>query len=79
MKGDARKALMAIRGSLYLKFHPMGKAKAIADCLENLFTAHDMHDENHEERVVARFQALLQSADNNSPENLRPCDVQKLT
>jgi hypothetical protein len=38
---------------------------AIADCLENQFTHNDLYDENHERRVKAREQALLEVADNN--------------
>jgi hypothetical protein len=38
------------------------KANAIADCLENQFTPHDLFDENHERRVEARVQALLEAA-----------------
>jgi hypothetical protein len=41
------------------KFHPSEKAKAIADCLYNQFTPHDLFDENYERRAEARVQALL--------------------
>jgi hypothetical protein len=47
------------------KYHPEEKANAIVDCLENQFTPHDMCDENHEQRVEAKVQALLEAADNN--------------
>jgi hypothetical protein len=36
----------ALHGSLDLKLLPLDKAKAIADCLENQFTPHDLCDEN---------------------------------
>jgi hypothetical protein len=35
MKRDGPKALIAIRGPLGFTFHPLEKANAIADCLEN--------------------------------------------
>jgi hypothetical protein len=41
------KAPTAIRGPSGLKFHPSGKAMAIADSLENKFTPHDLSDENY--------------------------------
>jgi hypothetical protein len=59
-KEGGPKASAAIHGPLGLKFHPLEKANATVDCLENLFTPHDMCDENHERRVVARAQALLE-------------------
>jgi hypothetical protein len=37
-----------ISGPLGLKFLPLEKASAVADCLENQFTPHDFCDENHE-------------------------------
>jgi hypothetical protein len=69
---------MAIHGSSDLKFHPLEKANAIADYLEYLFTPHDLCDENHERRVDARVQALLETVDDSPPERVRPCDVQKI-
>jgi hypothetical protein len=68
----------AIHGLLGLKYHPEDKANAIADCLESQFTPHDLCDGNHEWRVEARVQALLEAADNNPPQRKRPCDLQKL-
>jgi hypothetical protein len=38
MKRDGPKAPTAIRGSFGPTFHPLGKANAIANCLENQFT-----------------------------------------
>jgi hypothetical protein len=48
------------------------KAKAIADCLENQFTPHDLCEENHERRVEARVQALLEAVDSDPLERIRP-------
>jgi hypothetical protein len=56
----------------------MDKSKAIADCLENQFTPHDLFDENHEQRVDAGVQAMLQAEDTDPPpEKIRPCDLLK--
>jgi hypothetical protein len=68
----------AIHGAPGHKFHPRDKANAIADCLENRFTPHDLCDENHERRVEARVQSLLEAEENNAPEKIRPCDLLKL-
>jgi hypothetical protein len=35
-------------------------------------------DENHEGQVEARIQALQEAADNDPPERIRPCNLQKL-
>jgi hypothetical protein len=48
---DGPRAPTAIHGLLALKSHPEDKANAIADCLGNQFTPHDLCDENHERRV----------------------------
>jgi hypothetical protein len=61
---DRPKTPTAINGRLCLKFYPSGKAKAIADCLENQFTPHDSRDKDHKRRVEARVQALLKATDN---------------
>jgi hypothetical protein len=78
MKRDAPRAPTAIHGSSGLKFHPLEKANAIADCLENQFAPHDLCDYNHERWVEARVQALLETVENSPPERERPCDLQKL-
>jgi hypothetical protein len=44
LKGEAPKTPTTIHGSSDLKFHPLEKANAIADYLENLFTPHDLCD-----------------------------------
>jgi hypothetical protein len=68
----------AIHGLLGLKYHPVGKANTIADRLENQVTPHDLCEGNHERRVEARVQALLEAVDSDVPERIRPCDLQKL-
>jgi hypothetical protein len=80
MKRDGAKEPTAIHGSLGLTFHPLEKANAIADCLENQLTPHDLCDESHKRQVEARVQTLLEAVDNNppSPERIRSCDLQKL-
>jgi hypothetical protein len=45
---------------------------------KNQFTPHDLCDENHERRVEAGVQALLETVDKNPTQRIRPCDVQKL-
>jgi hypothetical protein len=67
---DGPRAPTAIHCLLGLKYHPEDKANAIADCLENQFTPLDLCDENHEKRVEARVQALLEAADNNPHKEL---------
>jgi hypothetical protein len=66
LKRDGPKAPTAIHGSSGLKFHPLEKA----NYLENLFTHHDLCEENHEWRVEARVQALLEAVDDNPPEKV---------
>jgi ATP-dependent exoDNAse (exonuclease V) beta subunit len=78
LKRDGSRVPTAIHGPSDLKFHPSEKANAIADCLENQFTHHDLCDENHEQQVEATVQALLEAADNKPPERIRLCDLQKL-
>jgi hypothetical protein len=78
LKRYGPRAPTAIHGTSGLKFLPTEKVNAIADCLEIQFTPHELCDENHERRVKAKVQALLKSVDQNPPERIRPCDVQKL-
>jgi hypothetical protein len=75
---DGPRAPAAIHGASGLKFHPMDRANAIADTLENQFTPHDLCDENHERWVEARVQALLEAADSDPCEKIRLCDLPKL-
>jgi hypothetical protein len=65
-------------GPFGLTFHSVDKANATADCLENQFTLQDLGVENHKRQVEARVQTLLEAIGNNSPERIRPCDLQKL-
>jgi hypothetical protein len=78
MKRDGPKAPTVIRGPLGFIFYPLEKATATADCMEKQFTSHDLCDENHKRRVETSVQALLETAENNPPERIRPCDQQKL-
>jgi hypothetical protein len=78
MKRDGSKAPTAVRGPLEITYHPNEKANAIADCLENNFTSHDLCDENHERRAETRVQVLLPSVDDTPSEKLRLCDIQEL-
>jgi hypothetical protein len=78
MKRSGPKEPTAIHGPFGLTFHLLEKANAIADCLENQFKPHDPCYENHKRQVKARVQTLLEAVDNNSPESIRPCDLQKL-
>jgi hypothetical protein len=59
-----------IHGLLGLKYRPVDKAKATADCLEKQFTSHDLCKENHEWQVEDRVQALLEGADSDSLERI---------
>jgi len=63
---------------LGLKFCPLEKANTIVDCLENQFPPHDLCEENHEQQVEACVQALSKATDHSLPEEVRPCDIQKL-
>jgi hypothetical protein len=78
LKRDGPRALTAIHGTSGLKFLPAEKANAIADFLEIQYTTHELYDENHERRVEAKVQALLETAEQNPPQRIRPCDLQKL-
>jgi hypothetical protein len=75
---DGSRAPTTIQRPLGLNFHPQDKANAIADCLQNQFTPHDLCDENHERRVEARVQAMLEAEGNEAPQRIRPCDLRKL-
>jgi hypothetical protein len=78
LKRDGPRERTAIHGPLGLKFLPLEKANVIAGCLENQFTPHELCDENHEWRVKARVQVLMEAVDNNPPERIRSCDLHKL-
>jgi hypothetical protein len=72
------KAPTAVHGYSGLKFRPYEKANAIADCLENRFTHHDLCDERHERRVETTLQDVLETEYTAPLEKLRPCDLKKL-
>jgi hypothetical protein len=59
-------------------FHLLENSNTIADCLGIQFTLHDLCDENHKRQVEARVQTLFKAVDNNSPEKIWLCDLQKL-
>jgi hypothetical protein len=46
--------------------------------LENQFTLHGLCDENHKGQVEATVRTLLDTIENNSPERIRPRELQKL-
>jgi hypothetical protein len=78
LKRDGPRAPTTIHGTSGLKFLPTEKANAIADCLEIQFTPHELCDENHDRRMEAKVQALLETSNQNPPQSARPCDIQKL-
>jgi hypothetical protein len=77
IKRDGPNVQTSIYSPLGLKFRPLQKANAIADCLENQFAPHDLCDENHERRLEARVQALHETVDNNPPERIRLIRINK--
>jgi hypothetical protein len=64
---NAPKAPTAVHGYSGLKFLPYDKANAIADCLENRLTHHDLCDERHERRVENIVQDILETEDTATP------------
>jgi hypothetical protein len=78
IKRDGPRAPTVIHGASGLKFLPSEKANAIADCLKIQLTPHDLCDENHEQQVEAKVQALLETVHLNPDHRIRPFDVQKL-
>jgi hypothetical protein len=48
LKRNGPKASTTLHGALGTTYCLNEKANAIADCLENQFTSHDLGDENHE-------------------------------
>jgi hypothetical protein len=69
MKMDRPKAPTVIHGPSSCKYHPIERASAIADGLENQFTPYDLCDDKHEWRIQVRFQSVLEAVDNNPPLN----------
>jgi hypothetical protein len=64
---DGSRSPTALHGPLVLKFHPLVKPIAIADCLQSEFTPHALCEENNEGRVELGVQNLLEAVDNNPP------------
>jgi hypothetical protein len=78
LKRDSPKAPTVIHGYSGLKFLPLEKASAIADCLENRFIQHVLCEENHERQVEITVQDTLETEDTDPPEKIKPCDLKKL-
>jgi hypothetical protein len=78
MTRNGPKSPTAVHGTLRIIYHPKEKANAIADCLENQLTSHDLRDQNHERQVETRVQALLASVDDNVSGKVKPCAIHKL-
>jgi hypothetical protein len=74
-KRDRPKAPSAIHGASGLQFLPTERPSAIADCLENQFTPHDLSEENDERWVEAQVHALFEAMNESPPEKVRPCDI----
>jgi hypothetical protein len=72
MKRDGPKVPTAVKGPSGITHHPNETSNAIADCLGNQFTSHDLCDENHERRVETVVHVLFASADDISLETLDP-------
>jgi hypothetical protein len=75
---DAPKSQNLVLGFPGLKFLPTEKVNAIADCLENRFTHHDLCNENHERRVETIAQIILDIQDIDPLEKIKPCVLKKL-
>jgi hypothetical protein len=67
---NAPKAPTAIHDYHGLKFLPYEKANAIADCLENRFTHHDLCEEHRQRRVEDLVQDVLETEDTAPPEKI---------
>jgi hypothetical protein len=66
-KRGGLQAPSAIHGPLGSLFYPIDKAKAIADCLENQFTAHNFCDCDHRQKVKTTAKALLATIGDGTP------------
>jgi hypothetical protein len=75
---DGPRTPTAIHSPPDLKFHPSEKANAIADCLEIQFMPHDLCDDNHEWRVEATVNALLEIVDTSAPQWISPGDLKEI-
>jgi hypothetical protein len=78
MRKDGPNAPTAAHSPLGTTYHPDEKVNTTADCLENQFKSHDLCDENHEQQVETRVEALLASVDDTPLGKVRPCDIYKL-
>jgi hypothetical protein len=76
VKRDEPKGTTAIHGPLGVKYHPLDEADAVADCLYDQFTLHDLCDGNHDWRVDTRVKACSK-AYKEPPANVRTNDVHK--
>jgi hypothetical protein len=76
---DGPKARTAVHGPLGITYHLNEKAKAVADCLENQFTSHNLCDVNRKRRVETRVQALLVSVDDTPLRKVGLSDFHKLS
>jgi hypothetical protein len=77
VKRGGAKEPTAIHGPFSVTVHLLEKVNAIADCLENQFTPHDLCDEIHKRQMAVRVQTLLEPEDSNPPKRIRPCDLQE--
>jgi hypothetical protein len=60
---DVKTYRLNVSRKVILTLTLVDKANVIAECLQNQFTPHDLCDENHERRVKASVQALLEAED----------------
>jgi hypothetical protein len=74
LKRDGPRPPTAIHGPLGLKFLPLEKANASADCVET--SSH--HMTCVKKTMSCGWRIQLEAVDNNPPERIRPCDLQKL-
>jgi hypothetical protein len=58
-------------------FYPIDKVNIKADCLEKQFRAYDLRDCDHGKHVDTKIEALLVTVSEDTPVNLRLCDVSK--
>jgi hypothetical protein len=66
-KRGGPEAPTAIHSPLGPPFYSKDNANLIANCLENLFTPHNVCDTDHERRVETRVQTLLTTFEENPP------------
>jgi hypothetical protein len=76
-KRGGPKAPTAIHGPSGPIFYSIDKANVIANYLENQSSPHKFCDLDHERRVEAKVQAVLNTVDEAPPGKFRPSDVSK--